>query len=60
MPQEVIGKIFDHLFTGKAKGIGLGLAICKEIIKAHKGEIKVKSKEGKGAIFTVIPPIGGE
>jgi len=37
----------------------LGLAICKEIIKAHKGEIKVKSEEGKGFIFAVILPIGG-
>jgi signal transduction histidine kinase len=38
----------------------LGLAISKEIIKAHKGEIKVKSEEGKRTTFTVILPIGGE
>jgi signal transduction histidine kinase len=60
IPQEVIGKIFDPLFTSKAKGIDLGLAISKEIIKAHKGEIKVKSEEGKRTTFTVILPIGGE
>lgn len=53
------GKGFES-FTSKAKGIGLSLAISEEIIKPHKGEIKFKSKEGKGAIFTVIPPIGGE
>jgi len=38
----------------------LGLAISKQILGAHKGEIKVKSKEGKGVTLTVILPIGGE
>jgi signal transduction histidine kinase len=54
--ESVIDKIFDPLFTTKAKGIGLGLAMCKSILERHGGDIAVKSKEGKGATFTVSLP----
>jgi PAS domain S-box-containing protein len=57
IPKEVIGKIFDPLFTTKAKGIGLGLAVCKSIIDNHKGSISVSSKEGKGTTFTIKLPL---
>ena len=53
IPQEVIGKIFDPLFTTKAKGIGLGLAVCKTIIESHEGSITVNSKEGEGTTFNI-------
>lgn len=53
IPEEVIGKIFDPLFTTRAKGIGLGLAVCKTIIERHEGDIKVKSEVGKGTTFTI-------
>ncbi len=55
--QEVIGKIFDPLFTTKAKGIGLGLAVCKSIIDRHEGSIEVKSEVGKGTTFTTKLPL---
>jgi signal transduction histidine kinase len=54
---DVIGKIFDPLFTTRAKGIGLGLAVCKSIIERHGGTIGVESKVGEGATFTIKLPM---
>ena len=50
---ETKGKIFEPLFTTKAKGIGLGLAVSKSIIDRHGGQIEAKSTEGKGTTFTI-------
>jgi signal transduction histidine kinase len=50
-------KIFDALFTTKAKGIGLGLAVTLGIIERHGGQIRVESKVGKGTAFTVRLPV---
>lgn len=52
-PQEAVDKIFDPLFTTRAKGIGLGLAVCKAITDRHQGNIEVESKVGKGTTFTI-------
>ena len=60
IPQEAIDKIFDPLFTTKAKGIGLGLAVCKAIIDRHEGNIEVKSKMGRGTTFTIRLPLKAE
>ncbi|RLI03113.1 hypothetical protein DRO31_02570 [Candidatus Bathyarchaeota archaeon] len=54
--EENMRKLFTPLFTIKAKGTGLGLAVCKRIIDAHQGEIKVDSEEGKGTTFTITLP----
>ncbi|MFH1861073.1 MAG: HAMP domain-containing sensor histidine kinase [bacterium] len=57
-------KIFDkfyqikkNILTDKPKGMGLGLAICKEIIKHHGGRIWVESKQGEGSSFTFSLPV---
>lgn len=61
MPEENMSKLFTPLFTTKAKGIGMGLAICKRIVEQHDGTIDVKSKAGKGTTFTIkLPKKGGE
>jgi len=60
IPGESVDKIFDPLFTTKAKGIGLGLAVCKAIIDRHEGNIEVKSKVGKGTTFNVKLPLKRE
>jgi len=56
IPDSVKKKIFDPLFTTKAKGVGLGLSVCKTIIEHHEGDIKVKSNEGEGSTFTISLP----
>ena len=56
IPDEIKDKIFDPLFTTKAKGVGLGLSVCKTIMERHEGDIKVKSRVGKGTTFTISLP----
>ena len=45
--------LFQPYFTKKEKGMGMGLVISQTIIEAHKGNIQVDSKPGKGSKFTV-------
>jgi signal transduction histidine kinase len=56
IPEEIKNKIFDPLFTTKAKGVGLGLSVCKSILDRHQGDIRVESEVGKGATFTISLP----
>lgn len=53
---EIKNKIFEPLFTTKARGIGLGLALSKRLIEANDGDIKVESTTGLGSTFTLILP----
>jgi signal transduction histidine kinase len=56
IPDSNKKKIFDPLFTTKAKGVGLGLSVCKTIIEHHEGAINVKSQVGEGTTFTISLP----
>ena len=57
IPDDVIPKIFDPLFTTKQEGTGLGLPSCKNIVEQHGGTIEVKTEFGKGTTFTIKLPI---
>lgn len=52
-------RIFQPFFTTREKGIGLGLALCRQIVEAHGGSISAANRPGGGAVFTIILP-GGE
>jgi two-component system, NtrC family, sensor kinase len=58
IPQKVLDKIFQPFFTTKptGEGTGLGLSLSYDIIKAHGGEIKVETQEGKGSTFIIKLP----
>jgi PAS domain S-box-containing protein len=64
IPQDMMEKIWTPLYMTTAKGIGLGLPICRRIVEAHGGSISVESTVGKGTTFTLKLPIqevqGGE
>jgi C4-dicarboxylate-specific signal transduction histidine kinase len=49
--------LFEPFFTTRARGLGLGLAICKQIIDGHNGHITVVSAPQNGTIFTMRLPI---
>jgi len=59
IPQKVLDKIFQPFYTTKptGQGTGLGLSLSYDIVKAHGGELKVKTKEGEGSDFMISLPV---
>ena len=57
IPEDGLNRIFQPLFTTKAKGQGMGLPVCKRFVEAHGGTIAIESEEGHGSTFTVTLPV---
>jgi signal transduction histidine kinase len=58
IPPELLPKVFDLFVTTKTpgEGVGLGLAICQEIVKAHGGTIEITSQMGQGTWVRIFLP----
>ena len=59
IPENLVDKIFQPFFTTKptGEGTGLGLSLSYDIIKAHRGELKVKTAVGEGSEFIIRLPL---
>jgi len=57
MSDENLRKIFEPYYTTKENGTGLGLTLVYKIIKEHRGEISVDSREGEGSEFVISLPV---
>lgn len=61
IPADKLDKLFDYFYQVNSfsdyQGTGLGLALVKEFVKLHEGEVMVESEPGKGSCFTVILPV---
>lgn len=59
IPENIIDKIFQPFFTTRptGQGIGLGLSLSYDIVKADGGELKVETREGEGTEFIVHLPV---
>jgi K+-sensing histidine kinase KdpD len=61
IPRDLVGKLFEPMTGGegkreKSQGLGLGLFITKQIVRAHGGTIDVRSSESGGTAFRVVLP----
>ena len=56
VPAELRGRVFEPFFTTREEGIGLGLAIARQIVEAHGGTIELGESGSGGARFAVILP----
>ena len=50
---ERLGRIMEPLYSTKARGLGLGLALARAILDKNKGSLRVASEAGRGSTFTV-------
>jgi signal transduction histidine kinase len=53
IPRENLQRIMEPLYSTKARGLGLGLAIARAILEKNRGSLKVMSEPGQGSTFTV-------
>lgn len=59
---QSLNEVFTRFFQeetkplGDSKGLGIGLSLVQEIVKLHRGEIKIESEPGKGTVFSVMLP----
>jgi signal transduction histidine kinase len=57
LPAGLGARVFEPFVSTKETGLGLGLSVCKRIVKAHGGEITAANRPEGGAVFTVRLPL---
>ena len=57
IPPDILEKIFVPFFSTKQTGSGIGLSLSRQIMLLHKGNIQVRSTEGKGTTFMLTFPV---
>jgi two-component system, OmpR family, sensor kinase len=60
IPPERRDAVFEAFVSGKTTGMGLGLAICREIVEGHGGTLSLESTPAGGAMFTISLPLATE
>jgi PAS domain S-box-containing protein len=59
---QSLNQVFTRFFQeetkplGDSRGLGIGLSLVQEIVKLHRGEVKIESEQGKGTVFSVMLP----
>ena len=59
IPESEMANVFDPFFTTKdvGKGMGLGLTVCRNIVQAHQGDIRINSKPQAGTLVSIRLPM---
>ena len=53
MSPEVMANLFQPFFTTKEDGSGVGLSLCRQIVRRHGGDLHIQSQQGKGTVVSV-------
>jgi signal transduction histidine kinase len=53
---DTVERVFEHFYTTKPSGLGLGLSICRSIVEGHNGHLSASSNVPRGAIFHFVVP----
>ncbi|MDQ3290445.1 MAG: ATP-binding protein, partial [Bacteroidota bacterium] len=54
IPDEIIDKIFIPFYTTKKEGSGIGLSLSRQIMRLHRGTLRVSSLPGKQTVFSLL------